>query len=87
MRLIPFSVHRIQTSRNRVLPCIELITDDFGNEIDLDSIFQKDEAAADQIIDQALHFMEARHYDRFTWTLLQDEEVDPADAYRACIVH
>jgi len=87
MRLIPFSVHRIQTSRGRVLPCIELITDDFGNEIDVNAIFKEDQAAADLIIDQALHFMESRFYDRFVWTLLQDEELDPTDAYRACVVH
>jgi hypothetical protein len=87
MRLIPFSVHRIQTSRNRVLPCIELLTDDFGNEIDLDVIFNECEAKADFMLEQAMHFMESRFYDRFVWTLLQDEETDPTDAYRACVVH
>lgn len=83
MRLIPFSVHRIHAARSRMLPCIELVIDDFGDEIDLagGSPFgvKAEWEEVEGMIDQALHFMEQRFHDRFCWTILQDEERDDSD--------
>ena len=94
MRLIPFSVHRIPSARGRILPCIELITDDFGNEIDLDDATELgyiDSLIEENIVGQSLHFLESRFYDVYSWTILQDEETDPEEArrarYLACVVH
>lgn len=70
MRLIPFSAHAVALYRRRLLPCVELVTDDFGNEID----YADDVDRTEPLIDQALHFMEGRFYDRGAWVMLQDEE-------------